>query len=1623
MSLKVKYQKLSNRLKTNLITFVAKIKTKLSVLYKKKHFWIAAGFLFVLFAGVGTWAFIYSQQPAVLPFGDFNIKALATDKNNCIPSEAAFLLSFSEPTDKDKIIKWLKTSPQIEYTLEKTKNDLEFKLLPQTHLAANTVYTFSYDPIQTEQNLPVRSGNSFAFQTQKEFGIEKTLPRDQSTNVPVNSAIELIFKNDINIDDLKDKVTFQPTLNGNWYKININTYSFAPDETMTSGTVYKVCVNGTLADALGTHTLGEDFVFKFSTDEGDLKYKFQFFIENENNAFMTTETPAFDVSFNSMADKSNGFSVKIYQFNDINNYAKAVSDRLNYDFWDGQTRPKIDTSALNKVYENQIEIYGGDYGGVVVIPEILQKGFYAAEFTLGGYTEISLFQITDLSAYAVSDKDDRLFWVNDLATSLPVSGAQVSKINGANIGTTDAQGILKTKDPDNSYYCVQKGSDQLLVSVGKNEDASVFNRLDYWKYIYVDKQLYKPNDTLNFFGVISPKLSGSKDIDKVTAVVEKSYWDNENQSEIKIEVNVTNGVFEGQIQLPELAPDDYYLSIYYDDKYLSSTYFEVDLYKKPAYNIKLSSDKPIIWAGEEANVIATAEYFDGTPFSGLDIRLDGSQFKTDINGSVSVKVNGMLNSNYLISSKYISSEAVLPEIGDVYENIDISVVNSDIEINTTAKRNGKICKLGIQAFAVDFSGLDDIWNSRDGYLKDFDSNVSLKINFTKIEWNKIPAGQKQYDPYTKTYSESYRYERSELFEFAQNITVKGKDIQYFDFPVLSDQEYKIKIEGTDRKGRAFIRTQYLPSSEYFGDNEQRFVNIKSNDNKNDYTVGDEVSLSLYYNNLNKIEQGTVLFIRASDRIIDYTVTQDNILNFVFDNKYLPNINVLGVHFDGRKYIDTNSDWGNHSVLLNNESRALFVDVSPDKPYYKPGDTAKITLTLTDADNRPVKGYININMVDEALLSIREQYVDINARIFGDRYYFWPKTAISHVIVGASSDGGKGGEGEGERSDFRDTALFKTLETNNNGTAVLEVKLPDNITSWRIFWQAFRPGDIMAGSGRTNIISTLPFFADIRLNDTFITGDKPKLGIRNAGTALTDGNVQYTIEIPSLNFNQTETGKISVWTEIELPQLPKGIHDITVSAKYKEYSDKITTKFTVVDSAITHIKTDTFMLSKNNTNIDLSVNGTVNLIFSDKQKAQVIRALQKIRHTNAVRVEQFIAKKTAEEILTDTPVYGYSSGTDYTAKIANYQNSDGSISPFTYSTAELETTVWACAVSGESFNKSAAANYLYGQMNKLKNENPEGSSLALAGLAALKEPVLQYINDFKQPGVTAEVKLNLALIHIFFGDGGNAKEIVSELITDFCKVAGNTMYWDANEREETIKFTANLAAAAVLLDMPEGDLLFQYVLENKGVDDLYLLQQVMVLKHKAQKVNADCATFTYTLDSEEKEIKLWVSHSLMLTAEQLREIKFNGIEQEIEVSVSYTASGFPQGNVSPLLYVNQKYPNEIDSATQRFVTGEIGYGITAEAPDGYYNIIHMMPAGLDFLGIDRSMAGKNVWVSEVKGKQITFTVYKCKEPRTGNIIFNTKPTMTGSFKSEGSYIINATKPEIINKAEGGVIDIK
>ena len=50
---------------------------------------------------------------------------------------------------------------------------------------------------------------------------------------------------------------------------------------------------------------------------------------------------------------------------------------------------------------------------IYVVPEALNFGYYLAELSTEGLTS-QAFYVSDITAYTITDKDNTLFWLNDL---------------------------------------------------------------------------------------------------------------------------------------------------------------------------------------------------------------------------------------------------------------------------------------------------------------------------------------------------------------------------------------------------------------------------------------------------------------------------------------------------------------------------------------------------------------------------------------------------------------------------------------------------------------------------------------------------------------------------------------------------------------------------------------------------------------------------------------------------------------------------------------------------------------------------------------------------------------------------------------------------------------------------------------------------------------------------------------------------------------------------------------------------------------------------------------------------------------------------------------------------------
>lgn len=108
-------------------------------------------------------------------------------------------------------------------------------------------------------------------------------------------------------------------------------------------------------------------------------------------------------------------------------------------------------------------------------------------------------------------------------------------------------------------------------------------------------------------------------------------------------------------------------------------------------------------------------------------------------------------------------------------------------------------------------------------------------------------------------------------------------------------------------------------------------------------------------------------------------------------------------------------------------------------------------------------------MDEAVFALGSQTVDLAGQLYGSIYHPYVRQAVSYRAYDESgkaipntagaegaADTGGGGAGAYLRREFLDTAAFQTAQLGADGKAVLSVKLPDNVTSWRVTALAVTP---------------------------------------------------------------------------------------------------------------------------------------------------------------------------------------------------------------------------------------------------------------------------------------------------------------------------------------------------------------------------------------------------------------------------------------------------------------------------------------------------------------------------------------------------------------------------------------
>ena len=1535
-----------------------------------------------------------------------------------IDLDSGFIIISPEPIYADEFSANLSLQPETAFTVVQ-RTATELYMQPAQVLQPGMVYNVllsenSYEP-------PM----SWAFQTKATFRLQKTFPAANSYWAPVNSGIEFTFTQPV--DDIGAYVSFSPALPGRFENFDDVTVVYIPSEDMEYDIDYTVTLAANLPSFAGD-TLGEEISFSFHTDTGNDANHYDFYTYDGLEETFTSFDPVYIKLYASEEISDQDIQVDVYRYPSLDDYLAAEES--------GRQQGILSVEGLRNVSEfsGRLIINDEDYWRLAYLPlpENPGPGWYLVDMQVvredieQELRAQKLLQITDIAVYTQTANNQLLLWLNDAASGQSLNGAQVTV--GEQTALSDAEGVAlldilppPRSEQNDDYYQWNYSSNEKIVRIKQGEKQygaymDVYGRQDqlleeiYYTYVYTDRAAYQPDDTVNFWGLVLPRVSSSVRPEHI-----KLEWTAGGLYPEGLDIEVkADGTFMGQIKLEKRASGWESLEFTMDGKHLAYMSFTVMEYVKPVYTAALTLDKEYYRKGETINALAELSFFEGTPASGIEMNFYYSRYYgdygdenfreySDANGRCQAQFSVQPNDSWQPVNNYVSVSSQGAEDQNVYSRQSVLVFPSDymVENNFTVKQEGysfAVDGYSINYAAVESGEFNKNWNTK--LLRGQPAELTGQASLYQVEYVREKTGE-FYDFINKVTIDRYSYNTRE--SLVMTIPVQTENGRFVSdtlpYPTGENAYYYIKLSVTAPDGQQLRQTCYTPGQRYYYYDRNRDIYesysfrqeidtelMDEGGYYRDYydgnyyyssysgayrSINERINFSLLNNKEEMPAAGRMLYTVVGQKTYSINVSFNMRFSLDFLPQYCPNVLVIGAYFDGRHIYTVDSTYLNYRF----QDSELTIETIPEKERYSPGDQVTLQLRITDKAGRGQSAHYLLSVADEAAFAVMEQNISPLSDIY-ETFYIYCYQYASYNQPFGESGGAECGEGGGEntRRDFVDTVAFISGQTDDNGLASVSFKLADNLTSWRLTSIAFCEQSIegaempLVGKNISNITCGLPFFINQVLNGRYLAGDSIGLSLRAAGSAISGSDlVSYDVQLsgPDIDISQTAVSRAGDFLPLVFDPLPQGAYTILIKASCGSYSDALELPLTVTESLLT-----THRQQNGDLSAGLNIQARrfpVRLTLYDMDNKLFYDTLYTLLAAYGQRADQILTRTLAGVRLNElNHSEDFSQELEITAEELNDWRYGLRIFP--YATTDTLLTAKAAAVAGQYLDGPALAEYF---REILANEESYAEDICAAymGLAALKEPVLLELRKFfaiaqADDALTLSDTLHLAIGLALLGDHGAAGAWYEKNIHGALKSQGNTLYFSSeNDAHYDYMISAEAAMLSILLNHADHRGLLAYLTGQRSVTYAPLLELATYINKYSPKPES-AAACRYMLGGQTVNVSFADQRQvyLELGEEQLNMANF-AVEQGAVGYSAYYFGGLEEAQTALPTGVNIRYSLSADTLKMG-ETLKVTTTVTfdSSAPVGCYHIAQVVPSGLRFDSVSSSYA--NNWYYRV-----------------------------------------------------------
>lgn len=954
---------------------------------------------------------------------------------------------------------------------------------PDILLSYSTAYTASYRGTTGPGGTPLTGQESVDFTTVPEPSVLGSDPAQGETK-PVFGGVRVFFSGPMDPASLVENLNVQPPIenrSGSW---DPGENAFYVNGRFSAGTNYTLTIEAEANDAYGTE-LGETYALSFRSSDYAPSLEFARF---QDVLTFTGGTPT-EVQLNAL--NISRIDVALYRLT-LDEFINAVEEGYGF-LYEGQvTGEEIRNwsvpvaSPLNQRQTLRVPLTEDDP---------LQTGPYLLQVDSPDdlnppRSRLVLVRGTEL--VLKSSAEEIFLWAADLRTGEsppefsvrllhesagllagPITGTEgIARLEAPQIQDPYAGVYAITGDPGDEDFGLTAWTWTNGIEPYQFGISSRARPIEREVYLYTDRPLYRRGQTVHFRGVLRRWTAGGYALPEEPAV-EIELIDPRGETTESFEAALSPlGTVHGSFELSVEAP----LGLYRLGTDRASVHFEVAAYRKPEFTVEVEPEHANRIVGQPQTAKIQADLFFGAPLAGEEVRwraFGQPSLPPDLPGGGGYLPRGPIFEFGLGGFEELASgKGITGPDGSLQIEIPTALEEPrplEVTVEATLSEDGDLPVTGRGTFHLHpASQYLSLVPTRYGFRAGEEALV--RLHATDLEGEPVPGQRADIEVSRVTWQQVVSDEGELVWESEETLVNRDR--------VETDQEgsvlvsfrpqqpgsYLVEAAGQDPDGRPIEATARVwilgPAQNIWRQPQPGQLDLIPD--QETYQPGDQAQV-LIPSPFD--EPARILATVERDSVLTHQVLTlaptGHTLEVTIEENYLPNVFVSVVALRPGGESAPALAAGLVQLSVSAEQKRLSVHLTPEERQVGPGESVTYQIEARDERGRPAEAEFSLSLVDEALLALTEPNSREPFEALYDSRPLTVRTAASLTRSGESEEqleaaAGRGGGGGGDaaattvRSLFEDTAYWNpSVETDAEGRARATVRLPDNLTTWRV----------------------------------------------------------------------------------------------------------------------------------------------------------------------------------------------------------------------------------------------------------------------------------------------------------------------------------------------------------------------------------------------------------------------------------------------------------------------------------------------------------------------------------------------------------------------------------------------